>query len=373
MKIGIDISQIVYEGSGVARFTHGLVRALLMYERKHDWTFFFSALRRSMPQDIQERITSAGHAIVQRKFPPRVLSFVWNRMHIVPVDLLIGKMDWFVTSDWTEPPTFCKKATIVHDLVFRRYPETVHAGILRTQQMRLNWVTRESDLIITDSQSTASDLSKYYDLGEERTRIIYPGVDAAAFAPLPKKILQQVQERYKLPAHFILTVGKIEPRKNIHRLIQAFHQMSSPSSEKELVHLVVVGADGWGDMDISSHPRVHVLGYVPDDDLKALYRLATCFVYPSLYEGFGYPVVEAMLSDCPVLTSNSSSLAEIGVEGSAYLFDPTSVSSIHAGLEEVLRSASVQQKLRTQGARRAQDFTWRAYVMQFVSALEDGR
>ena len=142
MKLGIDISQIVYEGTGVARFTSGLVKAILDYDCANNWTFFFSSLRRNLDQDIENKILIKGHKLIKWNLPPTVLSFFWNDLHDFSKLLTsnfkhLTTQDWFISSDWTEPPLNVKKATVVHDLVYLRYPETVDDKIIALQKRLL--------------------------------------------------------------------------------------------------------------------------------------------------------------------------------------------------------------------------------------------
>jgi len=360
MKIGIDISQIAYEGTGVARFTRGLVESILGHNDSHRWVFFYSSLRKKIPERIREKIQSSQHTLITLPFPPTLLSFVWNTLHILPIEWVIGSVDWFISSDWTEPPArSCKKATIVHDLAVFQYPDTVHTHILHTQKKRLTWVQQESDIIITDSQATQADIAHFLKLKKASVIPLYPGVQI--IRPNKDQCIA-VRQRYKLQKPFILSVGKLEPRKNIDRLIQAFHK-----AKKQDIELILVGPKGW-DSTVKPVPGVRMLGYVNDNDLSALYELCECFVYPSLWEGFGYPVVEAMLHHKPILTSSTSSLREVGCKG-ALLCDPLSVTSIQKKLETLLQDKTLREKLADEGFVHAQTYTWDNYYNKLIETL----
>jgi glycosyltransferase involved in cell wall biosynthesis len=247
-----------------------------------------------MKEKLLQKIYIRKHSFVQWKLPPTALSVLWNDLHIAPAGFT-KKLDWFITSDWTEGPAYTKKATVVHDLVFKKYPETVHPKILSTQQKRLKWVTKESDIIFADSKSTSSDLEKYYSVKPERITLNYPGLTVSN-SSLDKDDIQAVLDKYKITPPFILSVGKIEPRKNIERLIKAYNSLLA---EQNLPELVIVGMEGW-DSKIEQSENIKYIGYVSDKELTALYKSAVCFVMPSIYEGFGYPVLEAMAHGCPV-------------------------------------------------------------------------
>ncbi len=363
MKIGIDISQIVYEGTGVARFTHGLVEAILNYDQDNQWVFFFSSLRKRVPHSLEERIASKNHQLVKIKIPVSLLANLWNNLHLVTVDSFVGKLDWFITSDWTEPPSKIKKATIVHDLTYLRYPQTVDKIIKVTQQKRLSWVKRESKIIFADSQATRRDLASYLKIDEKKIIVNYPGVE---MKKTHNKTLDSTLKKYRLKKPFILTVGKLEPRKNLNRLIDAYTNL-----ETKNIDLVIIGPKGW-DTSISQSVKkldnVKILGYVEDDDLYNLYSSCLFFVYPSIWEGFGYPMVEAMKLGVPVAASNTSSMKEIG-EGAVLLFDPFKTEEIKNAMEKMINNEDLRQKLITEGKNRSNSFSWKSYYDKMVKTL----
>lgn len=358
MKIGIDISQIVYEGTGVARFTTGLCQAIIS-NKTEDWVFFYSTFRRKVPEQLIRDIRRSGYEIIFLPFPPSLLNYIWNTVHTLPITKLIHGLDWFITSDWTEPPAKCKKATIVHDLAFKRYPETIDPVILSTMEKRFNHLQAESDLIFTDSFSTKQDLLTYYQIPEHRIHVNYPGVQIVTPTEDAKDI---VAKKYQIAKPFILTVGKIEPRKNLIRLIEAFTQLNRPDIE-----LVIVGPDGW-DKISRNHSNIRFLGFVPDEDLPSLYTLSCGFVLASLWEGFGYPVLEAMLLNKPVAVSNRSSLAEI-TKDVGIQFDPEDISAIKIGLEQLTKK--VPQEQISKAYDRAGEFNWQTYYTRMITALRN--
>ena len=244
MKVGIDISQIVYEGTGVSRFTKGLVNAILDFDQKNEWTFFFSSFRINLDPVIEQKILAKGHKLIKWKLPPTLLSFLFNKLHYLSKFLIFNfkfliSLDWFITSDWTEIPLNIKKAAIVHDLVYLRYPETVDSSILQTQNKRLSWIKKESDIIFADSLSTKSDLNNLLKIDSKKIFVNYPGVEIKRPS---KEQINLTLKKYNLNHPFILTVGKLEPRKNIKRVIEAFSTLGDNSLD-----LVIVGPEGWGE------------------------------------------------------------------------------------------------------------------------------
>ncbi len=181
MRIGIDISQIAHEGTGVANYTRNLVENLLKIDRKNEYIFFFASLRRKfLISNFQflnkSQIPNPKVKIKTFKFPPTLLDVFWNRLHIIPIEWLIGDVDIFITSDWTEPPTTkAKKATILYDLIVYKHPEETDKKIVTTQRRKLAWVKKESDIIFCISKATKKDAMEILGIEEKRLRVVYPG------------------------------------------------------------------------------------------------------------------------------------------------------------------------------------------------------
>ncbi|MBI2641367.1 glycosyltransferase family 4 protein [Candidatus Roizmanbacteria bacterium] len=368
MNIGIDISQIVYEGTGVSRFTHGLTHAILEYDRKNKWLFFFSSLRRRLSSNLEKKIIDKGHTLIKWRLPPSLLSFFWNDLHAFSKLFtfnfkLLTSLDWFITSDWTEPPLSIQKATVIHDLAYLRYPETVDEKVLKTQGKRLEWVKKESSVIFADSYATKEDLVSCLKLEPRSIHVIYPGVEVGK--PSQGEI-QKTIKKYELDRPFILTVGKIEPRKNLKRLIEAFRSL-----QKKDIDLIIVGQKGWNALPSGyGATNVKYLGFISDQELYSLYSSCLFFVYPSLWEGFGYPIVEAMKLNAAVATSKTSSLKEIA-ENSAILFDPFDIEEIRSALVTLLEKPNLREDLRKKGAQRSKLFTWKRYYEEMIKTLSN--
>ncbi|KKQ27331.1 MAG: Glycosyltransferase [Candidatus Levybacteria bacterium GW2011_GWA1_37_16] len=178
MKIGIDISQIIYEGTGVAELVRNLVENLLRIDKKNEYVLFFSSLRKNLKSQISNfKSTSQNLKIKTFRFPPILLDLLWNKLHILPIEWLIGDVDIFITSDWTEPPTVrAKKVTILYDLIVYKYPNETDRKIIEVQKRKLKWVKKESDLVLCISESTKRDAINFLRIDEKRLKVIYPGV-----------------------------------------------------------------------------------------------------------------------------------------------------------------------------------------------------
>jgi glycosyltransferase involved in cell wall biosynthesis len=189
VKIGIDVSQITYKGTGVSAFIGRLVENLLKVDDKNEYVLFFSSLRKQFPIflprfgeagnfqfPIKSKFPNSKFRIKTFRFPPVLLDLLWNRLHILPIEWLIGDVDLFITSDWTEPPTArAKKATILYDLIVYKYPQETDRKIVNVQKRKLKWVKKETDMIFCISEATKEDAIKILGIEEKRLRVIYPG------------------------------------------------------------------------------------------------------------------------------------------------------------------------------------------------------
>ncbi|MEK7533871.1 MAG: hypothetical protein AAB600_00900 [Patescibacteria group bacterium] len=182
MKIGIDISQLAYEGTGVSSFVARLVEDLLKIDSKNEYILFFSSLRKQFLISNfkflnKSQIQNPNLKIKEFRFPPTLLDILWNRLHILPIEWLIGDVDIFITSDWTEPPTrSAKKATILYDLIVYKYPNETDRKIVETQKRKLKWVKKETDIIFCISEATKKDAIEILGIEESRLKVIYPGI-----------------------------------------------------------------------------------------------------------------------------------------------------------------------------------------------------
>ncbi len=350
MKIAIDVSQMCYEGTGVARYVHELTRALLELKSTHQFVLYAGVLRRrSFFTALMNQAPWNSATWKLFPLPPKLSGYAMNDTSI-PFELLTGPVDLIHTSDWSEPASRAPKVTTVHDLVFAKYPETVDPLIRRTQERRLKRLMGNNTHILADSTSTKQDLIELSQIDSARVSVVYPGINQR-YQPQSSNDIVRVKKKYKLPDQFILSVGTQEPRKNLARLTESAISTRLP--------LVLVGRHGWGD-------QTQTLGFVPDADLPALYAAATVFAYPSLYEGFGFPVLEAMACGTAVVTSNISSLPELAGDA-AILVDPLSVDSIAEGISHAVKT---RESLIKKGFVQAKKFTWERTAQQVMEVYE---
>ena len=254
----------------------------------------------------------------------------------------------------------CPAVITIHDLSFLRFPHLFRPAnrLYLTVMTRLS--ARRARRLIAVSEHAAAESSLLLSVPRERIDVVYHGCDPA-FRPLPPQDVKEFRRRHRLPRRFVLSVGTLEPRKNHVRLVESFARLAADDPD---LYLVLAGGKGWlyGDLfakveTLGLRERVLFPGYVPNGDLPLWYNAATAFAYPSLYEGFGMPVLEAQACGTPVLTANVSSLPEAAGDG-ALLVNPLDVEEIAAGLHRLLTDAALREELRQRGLAHARRFSW---------------
>jgi len=278
---------------------------------------------------------------------------------------LLGQVEVVHSTNYSAPQ-FCDRrkqlVMTIYDLSFLAYPQFLLPNTLTVTLQGTREAIARADALITISQYSRQELIERMGVAEERVVVTRLAADSRCVRVEDPERISLVRKRYCLPEHFVLFVGSLEPRKNVGRLLQAYAQL--PISLQDDIHLVIAGGVGWLNDDI--HPtvlqlgmkdRVHFIGYVEENDLPVVYSLATVFAYPSHYEGFGLPVLEAMQCGAPVLTSNVSSLPEVAGDA-AVLVTPTEVEDIAHGLKRLLDHADLRAELRIRGYQRAREFSW---------------
>ena len=369
MKIAIDISQIVY-GTGVSFYTRNLVKALARIDKKNDYILFGSSLRlKNILQEFAAEVKKINKNFNSKiiSFPPTLAEILGNKFRFLPVEKLIGKIDVFHSSDWTQPPTKAAKVTTIHDFGFMRHPNVSHPKIAAVMKRRLALVKNECDLIIAVSETTKKDAVKLLEIPTKKIRVVYEAA-FEDFKRASKKEVEQVKKKYKIKGKYLLCVATLEPRKNFKRIIKAFSRFESDNPE---FSLVIVGKFGWGDIESSNIKyqisNIKFTGYVPSEDLPGLYSGASCLVYPSLYEGFGFPILEAFVCGCPVLTSNISSMPEVAGKA-AVLVNPLDTDDIARGIKEAIEK---RERLIKAGLNQVKQFSWEKAAKETLKIYEE--
>lgn len=340
-----------YRRAGVHRYIHCLLHHLGQIDH---------GLRITTMVGRNASVPKGHHSVVQSRWPTdrSPVRVVWEQA-VQP--LAVRR----IGADVVHGPVYvgpivagCPLVVTLHDLSFIRHPELLRSGsrLYLTVLTRLS--ARRANRVIAVSRHTAQEASRLLGIPPERIDVVYHGV-SDTFRPLPAAAVEAFRRRHGLPDRYVLYLGTLEPRKNLVRLARAFAR-----SRAEGWRLVLAGGVGWGSNDLVGQiqalgmdDRVLFPGYVRDDDLPLLYNAASVFAYPSLYEGFGMPVLEAMACGTPVLTSTTSSLPEVGGDA-ALLVDPEDTESIATGLDRLASDAELRQDMRERGLEWAGRFDW---------------
>jgi glycosyltransferase involved in cell wall biosynthesis len=282
----------------------------------------------------------------------------------VPLDLRRHKVDLFHEPHYVLPPLVpCRSVVTIHDCIHLRFPQYLPNKLAYAYARTFLWTaTHQADRIITVSEASKRDILQYFRIPPEKIEVIYNGIGERFWNAPAEEDIERVRQRYQLTDPFILYAGNIRPHKNLERLIDAFHLLRREGFDA--VKLLIIGDEISKYATLRRtvhrhklHKHVRFLGFVPDQTLAALYRLAAVFVFPSLYEGFGLPPLEAMASGTPVVTSNVSSLPEV-VGDAALLVDPYDTEAIAGAVRMVLTDAALRDDLRARGLARAREFSW---------------
>ncbi len=368
MIIGLDISSVAYQ-TGVSNYTLNLVKNLISIDKTNHYKLFFSSLRLPLPSEIIKLKNNRNVTIYHFRLPPTLLQILWNQLRLFPVEMFIGKCDIFHTSDWTQPPTLkAKTITTIHDLTPFLFPQWHHPKVINAHHNKMYWAAKKCTKFICVSKNTKNDLIKLFPkIDESKTEVIYEAAENkyTLFHKLPLKTQQQkislIKKQYNLN-EFILAQGTREPRKNLDRLVKAFLKFKQ-ENPKNKIQLAITGKYGWGKDISTSDSDVKILGFIPEINMVALHAAATCLVYPSLYEGFGLPIIKSFTVGVPVVTSNNSSLAEIS-QDSAILVNPNSINNIQNAIKKIISSPKLRDELSQKGLKVANKFSWEKTAQQ---------
>lgn len=368
MQIGFDITSLLY-ARGVSRYTSNLLRALAKQPGTSLNLYGSSFRRKAELQSLIKQLKIPTATISLQSYPVRVLSKLWAA-GLNPVKPRLPKIDIFHAWDWHFPPDKdVPLVTTIHDLAMLRLPKIAHPTILKRHQAAWEKLQNNQAHIIAISQTTKKDIVELLGISPKRVHVVYealPQEVVAVGSSLEEETTTRELHHLGITKPFFLFVGTTEPRKNLKRLIQAWQPFSQE------FELVVAGSTGWDEsLENLEGRQPIVLGPVSDQILATLYSRARIFLFPSLYEGFGLPILEAFHFGTPVLTSNNSGMAEVA-GNAAILVDPLEVESIQNGITELLDENTAAEKLRDQRmVLRLQLFGWEQAAQQTVAVYQD--
>ncbi len=370
IRLAIDYTPAMTQQAGIGRYTRGLIEALV---------------QRAASLDAQLVLFVAGRYPPPCSWPPHVvwraipipaptLTRLWHRLRLpLPAEWLTGGIDLYHSPDFLLPPLRRAIGVVtIHDLSFLRVPDCADPGLRAFLTAEVPKAIARARHILADSESTRRDLIELLQVPPEKISVVPAGIHASFRRVEDETRRNAVRIRYGLPKRFILSLGRLEPRKNLVRLIQAYAQLRRRRAPPH--HLVIAGGRGWLYEDILREPErqgvsgwVHFPGFIPDEDLPALYSLADAFAFPSLYEGFGLPPLEALACGTPTVVGDNSALPE--VVGDAALRVPAEdVTALAEALERLIEDEAWRAFTRTAGPARARRFSWDAAARKLLIA-----
>jgi glycosyltransferase involved in cell wall biosynthesis len=367
VKIGIDVSLVPGQTAGGGQYAYQLTRALAAIDPVNAYllypVFYYIVHPDFRRADLP---TAANMRVAQRWLPPDLVRFLWRQDRSDRFkELLLGNVDIVHSTTFCAPRFHRRRRRLVvtiYDLSFVSHPESHMSANVEHCLRGTKLAIDRADALIAISESTRRELIETMGAPPARIVVTPLAADPGLGRVSDPGRLAAARRRYELPERFVLFLGAMEPRKNLLRLIEAFAVLK-PALRRETV-LVVAGAQGWLNDSVRDRAdrlglaeSVRFAGYVAAEDLAALYSLATVFAYPSLWEGFGLPVLEAMACGTPVLTSDVSSLPEVAGDA-ALLVPPTDVEAIADGLTRLLGDAALRSDLAARGLRRVAAFSW---------------
>lgn len=368
MKIGIDIRCLMQKNySGVSWYTFNLIKTLLEFDSDNSYILFYNNSKPVIIPDLK------GRDVTYAKFnyPNKLLNQSFNVLKKPQIDKLMGGVGilFMPNINFAAYSNDCQRVITVHDLSYLRYPQFwTFKSRLWHKILIAKKILQTADVIIAVSNNTKRDLIDLLKIPEEKIRVIYEGVDKRFGIINNEAELERVRRKYKLPGKFMLYLGTLEPRKNIEGIIRAYNNLNSDHG------LIIAGGQGWKMKDIykmaRGNEKIKLIGYVTEKDKRALYNLADVFVYPSYYEGFGLPPIEAMACGTPVIAGANSSQIEV-VKNAGLLVDVHNINEIKKAMELLLTDEELRTGLIKRGLEIAKTFDWRDTAINTLGVFND--
>lgn len=367
MRIAINCrSFLKRQRTGIGRYAYHLVKSLSEIDDQNEYQLY-----------VRKGFFSFGKKLPRfpaKNFVPRV-----DRFGRGPARTVKDADIYHLPSPGPlEAPDYAKIVVTVHDVIFKAFPRGHTQQTIEAGERQFAGIREKAAKIICCSRNTADDLKKYFNVPREKIALVYQGVDKDIFYRIGKDealAADQALKRRGMEGPFILSVGTIEPRKNLANLIRAFHALETAG--KFSGQLAVIGMGGWLSDDIGAlvaqlglARKIVFLGYLPDRELRYFYNRAEVFVFPSFYEGFGFPIVEAFACGAPVVTSNVSSCPEIAADA-ALTVDPAGPEAIAEAIGRVIRDRDFSEALREKGFKRAGDFDFLKTARETLGVYEE--
>ncbi|MBU1131397.1 glycosyltransferase family 4 protein [Patescibacteria group bacterium] len=370
MVIGIDIRTfVISQLTGIGIYTWEILNHLFKENTGTQYKLFYNQGFGRQIKQVQEFKNYPNVSLHYHRWPNKFLNFSLKYFKGPCLDELLGGTDifWFPNLNFWQVSHKSKTIITIHDLSFIRLPWAYSPKMRWWHKLiDLSEKLKSADKIIAVSANTKNDLIELYKLPQDKIEVIYSAVSAEPKA----NNLISIKQKYNLPNKFILFLGTLEPRKNVEGIIQAFKSLNQID-----VDLVIAGGQGWLYKRIYQKAnqsklknRIHFIGYIKPDDRFAFYKMAQALVWPSFYEGFGFPPLEAMSCGCPVITSANSSLPEV-VGNAALLVDPYNINEISLAINQILTSSQLRQNLINKGYEQVKKFDWQTSAKKMAEVF----
>ena len=360
MHIGFDISALSLPKSGVGHYQVNLLNALLKIDKENFYNLYaFNFRNRNRFKKLQ--FQSENYKINTIPIPQRLITAWWLMANFPSLESVVGECDVYHISEICMQPTKkAKTVAFIHDLTTILYPDSHVKSNVFLHNRRFKNI-HKADVILTNSEYTKKDIIKHLKVKPDKIFVTHLGADEC-FKPIVPSDTKPVLEKYSIKKPYILFTGNLEPRQNVTSLVKAFNKLKK---EHQIPHqLVLAGGKGWlyddllKEIELSNYKEdIKQIGYVDDADLPALMNGTQVFVYPSFYEGFGLPILEAMQCGTPVITSSTSSMPEVGGEACLYI-DPNSADELSDKIYKVISDENLQEDLSKKGVEQAKNFSW---------------
>lgn len=362
MRIAIDYTAAIRQGAGIGTYVRHLVQAMLAQDT-HTRYILLTSGRATDEHPFPEEENVTGRNIL---VPDRYLTILWYRwrLPLPPAQLFTGPVDIYHGPDFVLPPLGkrIRKVVTIHDLAFLEYPEYAVPSLADYLKKVVPEAVAEADVVAAVSQEVSRTLIEHFQTPAEKLRVVPNGVGSHFRRITDPILLSATRYKYGLTSPFVLGVGTLEPRKNHMGLIKAFHRAQQQKDGPKM--LAIAGGHGWLYeetrqlvADLKLEKKVLFLGRVSDLELVTLYSMADVFAFPSFFEGFGIPPLEAMACGCPVITSNTSALPEV-VGNAALLVDPHDTDALADAIVQLLQDETLRNELQQKGYLRVQQYTW---------------
>ncbi|OVE71796.1 hypothetical protein BVX93_02270 [bacterium B13(2017)] len=375
MKIVLDSQPIVFERTGVGRYVLNLLLALGKIDKSHEIIPFYFNFRRNFKEQYLWNDLKNFNPIEVQLIPGFLLHRLWLYCNLFPLETFVKEADIYHFPNYMIKPFIKGKCVItVHDLAFRRHPETLMPKNYRMLKKNFEKSIEKSDAIITVSEFSKKEFLEFYPNYSNPVHVTYNGIDDFFIDYFKDEHIQEVKIKYSLPTEYILHVGTIEPRKNLTHLLYVFKEILS---YRPKLKLVFVGSKGWKSdefhkvfEELKLQDHIHFIGFIKSDDLPYIYHLAKLFIFPSLYEGFGMPPLEAMACGTPVIASDIPVMEEI-LGDAAMLYNLNDSPKVWANkINDVLDNDKLIEKYSIKGQQHAKQFTWEQTAKKTLELYE---